>query len=138
VDDTDTTIGDEFKVKKKELMNYVDEYIMHGEIMGNSTLSGNYKTGNKAYKAKDKIFQLSIISEDRVKFYETILNSTQDVNTLTGCYVHMLKLGINEKRAIKGLKKIAENHSLGIFSFNAEMCVKEWEKGNIKPVEIPK
>ena len=120
-------------MKKKELMSYVDDYITYGNLMGDSSSAPSKH--NATYKKMEKIFGISINSDDKELFYKTVLEKTNDVNTLTSCYVHMLKLGIDVKQALKGLEKISQDESLGILRFNAEMCLHEWSNGNIKPVK---
>ena len=120
----------------KNLMDYVDEYTELGKIHGTSTLNGDYKTGNNAVKKMKKIFEIAACSEDKELFYNTIVRNTTDIHTKSLCYADMLRLNINLKHAVRELEKISNDKSLGIFSFLAGMFLKEWEKGNIKPVDI--
>jgi len=123
-------------MKKKELMDYVGKYIELGILQGKSTLSGDYKTGNRAANKMDKIFQISISCENRALFYEKILETTQDINTIIWASLHMLKLNINPEKARAGLLKIAKGGGdiPPIFATSARLTLEEWDKGNIQPI----
>ncbi|MDF9825378.1 hypothetical protein M2475_001833 [Breznakia sp. PF5-3] len=47
----------------------------------------------------------------------------------------MLKLNISSKLAREKLEEVKNNDEYHpLFRFNAEMFLKEWDKGNIKPI----
>lgn len=121
--------------RKKELMDYLDEFIEYGKTQGECMLNGDYKRGNKAYNKTEMIFNKAINSLEKETFYNTILNSTDDANTLTKCCAHMLRLNINPKIVRKKLKALAKDNNIHpIFKSNAKMFLQEWDKGNIKPI----
>jgi len=125
-------------MKKKELMDYINEFIESGILHGASIFNGDYKAANKSYKKMEKIFQLAINCENREMFYKSVLQATQDISTIIWCYLHMLRLNIDSKEAEKGLLEISKGGDgiPPILATSARMTLQEWEKGNIKPVDI--
>ncbi len=122
-------------MRKKSLMEFVDEYIEAATIHGACLLNGDYKQGNKAFDKAEKIFKLSISSPDKEKFYASVLSSTKDINTLSKASAHMLKLNINPKYARKTLEKIVKDKEAHpLLRSNARIFLEEWDNGNIKPV----
>lgn len=122
-------------VKKKELMYYLDDYLESCRVHGESTLNGNYKEGNKAYKKIDKIFNIPKNSDDQEVFYLEVLEKSNDANTLTWCCINMLKLNINLEIASAKLKEIASDDNIHpIFKSNAQLTLQKWDEGNIKPI----
>jgi len=121
--------------RKKELMDYLDEFIECGKIHGECTLNGDYKKGNEAYSKLEKIIMVAKDSNQKENFYKLILNTVIDIDTLTACCAHMLRLDINTKTARIKLKELANNNEIHpIFKSNAKMFLQEWDKGNIKPI----
>jgi len=122
--------------RKKELMDYLEDYLESCRVHGESTLNGNYKEGNKAYKKIDKIFNIAKNSDDQEAFYLEILEKSNNANTLTWCCINMLKLSIKPKMARAKLKEIAKDKNIHpIFKSNAQLTLQEWDKGNIKPID---
>jgi len=123
-------------VRKKELMDYLEEFIECGKTQGCCMLNGDYKRGNKAYNKTEKIINIAVNSLEKETFYNTILNSTNDANTLTKCCAHMLRLDINTTIARIKLKELVNDKEIHpIFRSNAKLFLQEWDKGNIKHIE---
>ena len=91
-----------------------------------ATENGDYKTGNKAYQKK--IVAISYLKEHNSvdKLLEYLNHSNIRVRLSAATYL----LPKYEKEAIQVLEQIAEG--TGILSFNAEMTISEWRKGNLK------
>lgn len=121
--------------KKKQLMEYLKEFVECSELQGRCMLNGDYKLGNKAYAKTEKILQIAKNDEQKEDFYTTILNSTDDANTLIKCCAHMFRLGINPKTAREKLQDIASDSQIHpLLKSDARLFLQEWDKGNIKPV----
>lgn len=122
-----------FIVMKKNLLDYTEKFKELGKIRDDSTLSGNYKVNNAAYKKMYKILDMAKQSEDKEQFYLNILTTTTSPTTIITCCAHMLKLNIKPQKAKKKLKEIQKNKSIPpIFASEAKLFLQEWEKGNIK------
>ena len=121
--------------RKKQLLDYFDEFIEFGKIQGECMLNGDFKTSNKAYKKTEAILNIAKNDGEKEKFYTMILSSATDANTLTKCCAHMLRLGINAEMARKKLNNIALDETIHpILKSNAKLFLQEWDKGNIKPI----
>lgn len=120
-------------MKRRQLLDYLIEIEKLGKIRDESNIMGDYKSGNRAYKKIEKNFELVKESSDKEKFYLNILNSSYSASTLTTCCAHMMKLGIHPDITRKKLEEIKNSKEYyPILAFNADMFLKEWDKGNIK------
>jgi hypothetical protein len=115
-----------------EMSDLISEYISLAISHGESTLSGDFKNGNKAYRKMEKIVEAIRNSDEMIRkqFYILMYHENDNVKTWTASYL----LGTYENEALEALTKIARN-SKNIFSFNAEMTIKEWKLGNLKSIE---
>jgi len=121
----------------KKLLDYLERFEKYGKIRDISNLDGDYKSGNKAYKEMEKIFEMAKESDDREKFYLEILNVSNSPSALITCCAHMMKLDVKSNLARKKLEEIRDGGKYHpIFSFNAKMFLSEWDKGNIKKVVV--
>lgn len=123
--------------RKKDLMDYLEQYIIAGKIQGECMLNGDYKKSNQAYKNLQKILNFAKNStiQEVEAFYNTILNSTAEPNTVTSCCADMLVLGVNTKLAKESLLKVSKDINIHpILKSNAQLFLQEWDKGNIKPI----
>jgi hypothetical protein len=110
----------------------IEEYISLAIIHGESTLSGDYKRGNKAFFKMEKLVKEIKESDDTIKrqFYSLLQHDNDNVKTWTASYL----LGTFESKALQALKEVVKK-SQGIISFNAETTIKEWRKGCLGSIE---
>lgn len=123
-------------MRPKKLLDYLTEFDDLGKLRDEASINGDYKSGNKAYKKMEKIFELAKRSDDKEVFYLNVLNIASCATSLTTCSAHMMRLNIYPELARKKLEDVANSKEYHpILTFNAEMFLKEWDKGNIKPIE---
>ena len=124
-------------MKQKNLLDYLEKYEEFGKILDDANIKGDYKTNNKTYDKMHKIFELAKESKDRESFYLHILHNSTSASALIYCCADMMKLDIYPKQARTKLEEIAKNEEYDpILTFNAEMFLEEWDKGNIKKQEF--
>lgn len=90
-------------------MDNVDKFIECGKIRDDSIHNGNYKAGNRAYKIQQKIMELAKESDDKEKFYFTILDTLDNASGLIACCTHMMKLNVHTDIARKKLEEFQHN-----------------------------
>lgn len=128
-------------MKKKELMDYRDEYIKCGKIQEESTLTGNFEKNNKTFKKLQKILKVASESDEKEMFYLSIINNISEASTLTNCCADMMKLSIKQNLARAELEEMIKSKKINgkdchpIFISNAKLFLQEWDKGNIKPIK---
>ena len=116
-------------------MDNIELFEELGKIRDEADMTGDYKEGNKAFKKTERIFELAQNSSKSEQFYTTILNTCKNQMTLVTCCVHMMRLSIFPKLAREKLVEISSKEKrMGLSSLEAEMFLREWDKGNIKPV----
>lgn len=118
---------------EKELIDYIEEYIKYSEIQGRTFITGEYKTGNKAFRRMEEIVDKVKGLGKENKFFLSIYEKSSDANTLTCCCVNMLKFQIEPQKARRKLEDIKNSKDIHpIFVFNARIFLQELDKGNIK------
>ena len=115
---------------KKEVLKQYEE---SGRIIYQSTMTGEYKKGNKEgkkllniykYFEKNREFALDCINE---------LLKSENVVIRTKAAAYCLALNENIEMAEEILTEISSKKENGIFRLNAEMTLKVWkEKGYLK------
>lgn len=96
--------------------------IKHAE----ATKKSDYKTGNKNYNKEIKALSFLKEHEGIDELLKYLDHDNIGVRTAAATYL----LPKHEKEGIRVLEDIAKGS--GILSFNAEMTLKEWRKGNLK------
>jgi hypothetical protein len=94
---------------------------------GKATLSGDYKSGNRAF---DKL--MAIVPVIRGYGYDgevALLQLTEDADDSVVCWAATIVLKSNEAKAIAALEKVSKK--TGIIAFNAQMVLKQWKKGEL-------
>ena len=106
------------------ISKYIENAINHGE----ATNKGDHKKANKCYeKLIEAYLQIRNSGENWIdEFIELLLHENDSVKCWSA--THLLKY--REQEAIKTLKEL--NTGKGITSFDAEMVLEEWKKGNLK------
>jgi len=111
----------------------LEEYIQCGVIQGESTLTGDYKTGNKAARKLIKIYKLM---EQDAQLAVYLLDTSfwhQNINVRIWAASHALGLNVKISEAIAILREISSKEDAGILGFNAEMTLKVYkEQGFLK------
>ena len=113
---------------KKTVEEIISIYEKAGKIMKESILSGEYKRHNKENAKLIKFFKE--FEKNQSLGYECIdrLLESSNVVIQTKAAAYCLALNYRVKYAEKKLQKISANSENGIFGFNAEMTLKEWNK----------
>ncbi len=120
-------------MKRYTVEKIIDIFEESGLKMYDATLTGNYRVNNREGKRLTQLFKLF---ENDVEFgmqcIDRLLESENVVVKSTAA-AYSLALNYNVNRAIIVLKEIAGDNKNGIFAFNADMTIKEWEKkGSLK------
>ena len=111
----------------------IAEYINNAVIQGEATLSGDYKTGNKASKKMLKTYK--IFEQHGDVALEILVQLLEDhrINVKIWAASHALGLGKLVKQALAVLDEISKRPDIGILRLNAEMTLKVYqEKGSLK------
>jgi hypothetical protein len=110
-----------------------NQYIETGLILWETTLSGDYKKGNKEGKKIVAVYKLLEKDIDLAKQSLPKLFYDENIVTRTKVAAHCLSLGINIEQAVEVLEQAASDERNGIFGFNAKMTLKVWrEQGYLK------
>lgn len=111
----------------ESLLSIIEESKQLAIVHGKATLTGDYKAGNIAF---DKLLALI----PRIREYgkdgeKALLSLINDADDSVVCWAATSLLKSNEKEAILALERVAKK--TGILSFNAEMVLKQWKKGEL-------
>lgn len=118
---------------KKSICDYLNDFEECGKIIDKASLDGDYKANNKAFKKTEKIYAIAKNSDEAENFYLTALKESSSVSTIIACCAHMMRLNIQPKLARRKLEKVRKNRNYpAILTFDAEMFLEEWDKGNIQ------
>jgi len=111
----------------------VKQYIETGLVLRETTLNGDYKTGNREWGKIVKLFKILEKDKELASISLQELFHNENVITKAKAAAHCLSLAICVKEAIKVLENIAGDKKNGIFGFNAEMTLKVYrEQGYLK------
>lgn len=118
---------------KQDVNSIVAFYEKSGEIRYNTTLSGDYKTGNIETPKLARMFRL--FEQDRTLARECISKMLESKNVVvrTDAAAYCLALNENVEIGEKVLKEISDDPANGIFGFNAQMTLNVWqEQGELR------
>ena len=126
-----------FRIWRRERMftpqEVINQYIESGLVLRETTLSGDYKKGNKEGKKLVQVFKILETDLDLAEQTLPELLSNENVVTRTNAAVDCLSLNINIEKAVDVLEQASSDERNGIFGFNAEMTLKVWrEQGYLK------
>ena len=111
-----------------EIDRIVEIYKAAGDLMYLATINGDYKTNNREIKKLRKLFMF--FKKDR-DFGEDCIDKLMSIDNVViriEVAAYCLSLNYRIDEAIENLNSISKNKEYGIFSFNAEMTLKEWNK----------
>jgi hypothetical protein len=92
-----------------------------------ATETGDHKTANKNYDIIISVVNV-LKSENKIDYlYQFLSHNSIGVRSAAASYL----LESYEKQAVEVLEQI-KGSEYGIHSFNAEMVLSEWRKGNLK------
>ena len=119
-------------MNKNEAEKLIEQYTI--DVIGHSdgTYSGDCNKTNRHYHKLAKIFKTVKANRDVFEPILIKLLGSQDYRILSWVAPHCLVLRIEEKQAINVLVELANNEEIGILGFNAEMVLKQWEKGELE------
>ncbi len=106
----------------------IDKYIEIGTILKETTLSGDYKKGNKERNKIIKLFKLLEADLELARRTLPELFYNENVVTSNKAAAHCLSLNICVDEALRVLKNAKDDEKNGIFGFEAEMTLKVWHK----------
>ena len=106
----------------------IEQMEKSGKIMFEALEKGDYKTNNLEGKKLLKIFKL--FENDLIFASDCISEMYNSGNVIvrTEAASYSLALGIDVNKAIKILNEISMDDSFGIYSLNAEMILRVWNK----------
>jgi len=112
-------------VNEKPLLpqEVIDQYVETCSILEETTLSGDYKRGNKEGRKIINVFKLLETNLDIAKESLPSLFKHDNVVTRTKAAAHCITLNIAVDEACEILEKAANDESNGIFGFNAKMTL---------------
>ena len=108
------------------MKDLIEEYIKLAIEHGETTLSGDFKTGNKAHSRMMKIIDKIKLSESEIR--KQFMNLMNHENDSVKIWTAVTLLKTCEKDALSVLKRVAEK-SKDIFALNAKMTIDAWHKG---------
>jgi hypothetical protein len=119
--------------KRDNAMEYdrdilLNEYIQSAVVQGESILSGDCKTGNKAGRKLIKIYKLM---EQNPQLSACILDTSfwhHNMNVRSWAAAHALGLKVKTSEAIAIMKNISSKEDAGIVGFNAGMALEVYMK----------
>jgi hypothetical protein len=114
---------------KPDKEQYVNAAIAHHELL----LAGDPKGSNRAHKTlHDAVKRIRAYPDNGISLLAGLLLHTH-ASVRFWAAVHLLPL--NEKLALQTLNKIAQNPTLYPWQLHtdAELTIKEWKAGNLKP-----
>lgn len=91
-----------------------------------ATEQGDHKTGNKNYTVISNVITFLKEQNEMERLSVFLNNSSEGVRLWAATYL----LPVNEQQAIGVLEEIAKGS--GICSFNADITLSEWRKGDLK------
>jgi hypothetical protein len=120
-------------IKTISSQKIIEQYIETCEILKETTLSGNYKTGNKD---GNNIIKIIKVLENDIELANSTLPqlfSSENVVAKSKAAAHCISLNIRVNEAEKALHEVAKDETNGVFAFNAQMTLKVWhEQGYLK------
>jgi hypothetical protein len=108
---------------KRDKESILREFIECGIVQGDSTLTGDYKTGNKAARKIGKIFELMEQDTELADYLLKALLWHENSNVKCLAASHALKMKMMTSEAIAVLRQVARKDT-GIIGFGAEMALK--------------
>lgn len=115
---------------KAEVLSFFEK---SGKIRYETTLNGDYRTGNKEKPKLARVFKM--FEADKVFAQECIseLINSKNVVVRTDAAAYCLALKMNTDLGEKVLEEISNNPANAIFGFIAEMTLKVWrENGELR------
>ena len=110
-------------MKEYDVKELTNDFIENAVILGETTLSGDYKKGNKATK---KLFKIEAIMKENSDIAITMLNELlehENINVKIWAAANALDIKYRDNEAEKILKKIAGMPDIGMLGFSAEMML---------------
>jgi hypothetical protein len=106
----------------------IEQYIETCGVLRETTLSGDYKRGNKEGKKIVKIFKILENDIDLANLSLPQLFNDENVVARTTGAADCIALNIQVDEAERVLEEVAKDEANGIFGFNAEMTLKVWRE----------
>ena len=115
-------------MKQYGLEEIVAQFETSGRIIEETLQTGDSRRGNREGKKRTRYFKL--LEKDRALAEACISRMYQSecASVRITAAAYSLSLGINAQRAEAVLRELAQDESLGIVGFNAEMTLKVWKK----------
>jgi hypothetical protein len=108
------------------LQEVVKLHIKSDEIIDYATINGDYKTNNKEFKKRDKLFQIVSEDIDLAKEVYSHLLAHSCITTKISSASECLKLNIYTDESIKILEELSKRTDIGVRRTNAEMVLRVW------------
>jgi len=112
--------------KKLTAEQIVALHIASDELCDIADLTGDYRTHNREFKKKLKLFDILKDDIELAKVVYDGLLEYDNITTKTSAAASCLKLGIYVNRAEQTLEEISRRNDIGIRRGNAEMTLMVW------------
>jgi hypothetical protein len=119
----------------------IDQYIETCDILKETTLTGDYKRGNREGKNVVRIFKILENNTELANNTLPQLFNNANVATRSKAAAHCIALNIRVNEAEEVLDEISRDKGYGIFRFNAEMTLKVWREDGyllVYPEQTPR
>lgn len=118
---------------KMDKESLIEQYEKSGKICLESTVTGDYKKGNKEAKKLTKIFKYLETNPDLSNDIINYLIKSDNIFLKIEGLSYNLALKKDIPYSLKLLEELSQNNTIGIYRLNAEMTLKVWkEQGFLK------
>lgn len=113
-------------IGQNKIDEIIQQYISSGQILYETTLNGDSKTGNKEWEKLVKNFKELENDRSLAELSLPTLLTNDNIRVRMTAAHHCISLGIKTKESLGVFQRIASDDKNGIFAFNAEMALKAW------------
>lgn len=123
------------KLTKEETLAQIES---SARIIYDAIEVGDSKTANKENKKLIKIFKYFETNLEFAKECIDEMYNSSNIVVISDAAAYSLALKLDIDRAIDTLNEISKNDNYGIYSFNAEMTLKVWNKDKELKIYVKK
>jgi hypothetical protein len=112
--------------KELSLQDIINLHIGSDRIIDSASMIGDYKTNNKEFKKRDKLFRLLEKDLDMAKEVYKHLLGHDGITTKISASSECLKLGLYISEAEQILEEMSKRKDIGTRRLSAEMVLRVW------------
>jgi len=112
--------------KNISIQEIIELHIQSDEIIDIATVNGDYKTNNKEFKKRNKLFKFVENDIEMAKEVYSHLLMHPCITTKISSASECLKLNIYIDEAVEILEEISKRADVGIRGLSAEMVLRVW------------